>query len=229
MRTPRSRPPRRWRVRQLRTGAGPRPRLRPSPCSVPRPSSSLERDARRNIPDRLAGAPSPAQGARRVPSAVCRRGWRGTPHPVTQATATVRLPQRSAPVRVLARLGIASRGLVYLLLGWLVLSIVVGGRRHQASDKGAFQTVAAQPGGKAILLVLAVGFGCFALWAASQVLTRSARSHGAGALARRVGAAGQAVVYGFLCYLAAAFVVGAGSGSGSGDPAPLAAAVMRAP
>lgn len=132
-------------------------------------------------------------------------------------------------MRVLARLGIASRGLTYLLLGWLVLSIVVGGRRHQASDKGAFQTVAAQPGGRAILLVLAVGFGFFALWAASQAVTRSPRSHGAKALARRVGAAGQAVVYGFLCYLAAALVVGAGSGSGSGDPAPLAAAVMRAP
>lgn len=140
----------------------------------------------------------------------------------------VRAEEGSGWLRVLARLGLAARGVTYVLLGWVVLSIATGSQHHQASDQGAFQTLASQPGGKVILIVLAVGFGAFALWAAIEALTgpRSGKRHKALA---RLGSAGQAAVYGFLCYLATALVLGAGSGGGSGDPAPLTGAVMRAP
>lgn len=152
----------------------------------------------------------------------------GMEQPVTKATESALSAGRSRWLRLLAQLGLAARGVTYLLLGWLVLSIALGRQQHQASDKGAFQALASQPGGKAMLIVLSVGFGAFALWAAIRLLAPRRSPPERGSLAHRLGAAGQAVVYGFLCYLAAVLVVG-GSSGGSGDPAPLTAAVMRAP
>lgn len=68
-----------------------------------------------------------------------------------------------------ARAGLAARGLVYLLLGYLIAHIAVGGlggssTNKSASGPGVAQTVAAQPGGRALLTVLGAGLVLYAMF-----------------------------------------------------------------
>jgi Domain of Unknown Function (DUF1206) len=123
-------------------------------------------------------------------------------------------------VRRLARLGLVARGLTYLILAWFALAIAIGQPHRQASDSGAFELLAGHAWGVVLLVVMAAGFAGYAAWSLSRAASDETGT------AARVAALGQAVVYGFLCYLAAALAVGSGGGSG-GDPAPLAARAMH--
>jgi hypothetical protein len=68
-----------------------------------------------------------------------------------------------------ARAGLAARGLVYLIFSYLVARIAAGAlgqgsTAKPASGPGVAQAVAAQPGGRVVLFVLAVGLLCYALF-----------------------------------------------------------------
>lgn len=67
-----------------------------------------------------------------------------------------------------ARVGLAARAIVYLLMGWLTVLVAMGERAH-ADQRGALTAVATKPFGMAIVLVLALGFACYALWRLSEV------------------------------------------------------------
>lgn len=142
-------------------------------------------------------------------------------------------------VRGLAAAGLAARGITYLLVAWLVLKIALGQPHHQASDAGAFQTLAAHGWGVVLLLAVGAGLAGYCLWSVWRALdgfrrgrrevAQPAGNHGAERdAARGVGAGAAAVVYGFLAYLAVSLATGGGQGS-SGDPSPLAARVMQQP
>lgn len=69
----------------------------------------------------------------------------------------------------LVRVGIASRGVVFVILGYLVARIAFGAlgsasTSRPASGPGVAVTLAAQPGGEPLLFVLAVGLVLFALF-----------------------------------------------------------------
>jgi hypothetical protein len=81
--------------------------------------------------------------------------------------AAARRVARTAPAQRLLRAGLASRALVFVLLGYLVARVASGalgptGKDEPASLPGVAQALAAQPGGRAILAVLAVGLFCYA-------------------------------------------------------------------
>ena len=68
-----------------------------------------------------------------------------------------------------ARIGLGARGLVYLVLAYLVARIALGALGHVTSHKpasgpGVAQAIAAQPGGRTVLAVLAVGLLLYALF-----------------------------------------------------------------
>lgn len=68
-----------------------------------------------------------------------------------------------------ARVGLATRGVVYVLLAYLVGRIAFGGlgeggTSRSASGPGVAQTIAAQRGGRLLLVVLAAGLFLFALF-----------------------------------------------------------------
>ncbi len=60
-------------------------------------------------------------------------------------------------MQVLARLGLASRGTVWLVIGLLALQVLRGGSA-QADQTGALQAVADKPFGEVLLVVLVIGF-----------------------------------------------------------------------
>lgn len=70
----------------------------------------------------------------------------------------------SKAVEWLARLGVATRGIVYGLVGWLALlaAFHVGGTT--TDRKGAIMAIYQQPFGKFLLIVLVIGLVGYALW-----------------------------------------------------------------
>src|SRR3954469_430228 len=64
----------------------------------------------------------------------------------------------------LARAGLATRGLLYLVVALLVVQVARGHRETRADKQGALRTVVHQPLGKVLVLILAVGFAGYALW-----------------------------------------------------------------
>lgn len=98
-----------------------------------------------------------------------RRDDAGSRSAGEQAHRTARAVAGSAWGDKGARIGLASRGLVYLLLGYLVARIAFGAlgegsTSHTASGPGVAQAVAAQPGGRVVLVVLGIGLAWYAIF-----------------------------------------------------------------
>ena len=126
-------------------------------------------------------------------------------------------------VHSIARVGIASRGVVYLLLAYLAFDIARHGNAPtQTSSTGALQEIRAQSDGTALVVVLAIGLGCYALWRLLDALT-----HKRGAT-KRISSLVIAVLYFGLCAQAVRLMSGQASSNGaSSNPVPLVAKVLR--
>jgi hypothetical protein len=98
-------------------------------------------------------------------------------HNVTGAATTAGRSARSAAREVVnntwgeraVRAGIAARGIVFLFLGYLLARIAMGalggtGTGRSASGPGVAKAIAAQTGGRAVLVLLAVGLALYALF-----------------------------------------------------------------
>jgi hypothetical protein len=107
----------------------------------------------------------------------------------------------------LARWGLAARGLVYLLIGWLAIQIALGHANHQANQRGAFAELASQPLGTVLLWMLAIGLTGYALWRLAEAAFGSA-SEG-----RKTGARLKSLVRGIVYagFAASAFAFLAGN------------------
>lgn len=142
-----------------------------------------------------------------------------------QARATGRKAANSRTVSLLARLGLAARGVVYLLIGILSVQVAFGGGGggEQADRGGALQAIADQPLGLAVLWILAVGFAGLTLWKVTEALW------GGEKLIDRLLDAGRTVIYVAGCYAVVRFVVGAGSSSSDQQSRALTTEVMKFP
>ncbi|MCA1841008.1 MAG: DUF1206 domain-containing protein [Actinomycetota bacterium] len=64
----------------------------------------------------------------------------------------------------LGRFGLAARGVVYILIGWLALKIANGHPGQQADRQGALHALVSKPFGKIVLIAVAAGFIGYAAW-----------------------------------------------------------------
>jgi Domain of Unknown Function (DUF1206) len=128
---------------------------------------------------------------------------------------------------VLSRAGFVARALVYGIIGVLAFDLVIGHGGKITNQQGAFRTVAAQSFGHALLAVVAIGLGGYAVWR----LFRAALGHGresADSGLERAGAFGSGIVYGLLCVVAVQILTGPGT-SGSGNAKKTASDVFGWP
>lgn len=88
------------------------------------------------------------------------------------AEQTARDVHRSGAVDALARVGLASRGLVWFVIGLLGVSVLRGGQAR-TDQQGALRAIADRPLGEVLLVVLAVGFVGYAVWQALNVAVGS--------------------------------------------------------
>ena len=67
-----------------------------------------------------------------------------------------------------ARLGLASRAAIYLLMSILTFELAYGHTNKETDQRGALQSLSTSSFGKVLLVLLAVGFACYALWRFSE-------------------------------------------------------------
>ena len=117
----------------------------------------------------------------------------------------------SAPVRAGARAGYAVNGLVHALIGVTAISVAVG-PGGEADQSGALSELAAAPGGRLILWVIAIALFALALW---QVLHAflAGGSDAKRRWAQRLGSLARAVAYVFVGVTALTFARGSSSSS----------------
>jgi hypothetical protein len=78
-------------------------------------------------------------------------------------------PTKQEAQTAAARVGLASQGVLYIVVGLLALNIVFGDDA-QADQHGAISAVASQPFGKVLLFILTGGVAAHALWRASKAI-----------------------------------------------------------
>lgn len=123
------------------------------------------------------------------------------------------------------RFGLAMKGISYLLVAALALKVAVGGGGQAEDRQGALRTVADEPFGWALILLVGLGFGCYALWRFVQaVFDRDDEGDDAEGLAKRTGDLAKGVLYAVLAV--ATFSILAGSGGGGSQEEDKATAVV---
>lgn len=127
-------------------------------------------------------------------------------------------------------MGIASRGVIHLLLAYLAFDVARHGRAPaQTSSTGALEELSGRPGGTGLLVVLAAGLGCYAAWRLFDAMV------GTGAAAQRIASLSVGVIYVGLCVRAVTLVGGhpgrrsPWSGGVAGNPQPWVATTMHWP
>ncbi|HEY1177308.1 MAG TPA: DUF1206 domain-containing protein [Phytomonospora sp.] len=70
----------------------------------------------------------------------------------------------------LAKVGFASRGVLYLLMGVLALGIAFGSTSQKADKSGALHVVAATPFGAVLLWVMAIGLTALTIWQVADAI-----------------------------------------------------------
>jgi hypothetical protein len=130
----------------------------------------------------------------------------------------------SRTLTLLTRLGFAARGLLYLVIGFLVI------RTGRTEDPAGALSVVAEGGGRTLLYLIIAGFLAYGLWRLSDAAFNIERHEpGTKGLAERAGAAASGVVHLFLAWQAVRIVQSAGGASGGGGTQERAQTALQLP
>jgi Domain of Unknown Function (DUF1206) len=128
--------------------------------------------------------------------------------------SAARRAARSPAMAVLARAGLAARGVMYVLVGIIAVQIALGGSRQQADRDGAVRLVARTPFGSVILWLLVAGFAGMTLWRLSEALWGAA-GEGGSKTSKRLANLARAIFYAVVTYGVLKFALGIGAPSSS--------------
>jgi hypothetical protein len=79
---------------------------------------------------------------------------------------------RSGALNMFARLGLAARGIAYIVIGVIALMLAFGVARHEPDRAGAIEAIADKPFGYLLLWILVIGFLGLAVWRFVQAAVR---------------------------------------------------------
>jgi uncharacterized protein DUF1206 len=148
--------------------------------------------------------------------------------PVREAQASGEKVARSRGFEWLARAGFVARGLIYGIIGILAIKLAVGAGGTTTNQQGALKTIAHQPFGKVLLILVAIGLGGYALWRLLHALLGHGPEDSDSAF-DRLAAFGSGIVYACLCVIAVEILLGSGSSGGSGNAQKTTAGVFGWP
>jgi hypothetical protein len=127
------------------------------------------------------------------------------PNPA-MALTTVRRATRTAgnsgALRILTRLGLAGYGVLHLAVAWLALQLATGHPAAEGDQSGAFQVLAAQPLGRVLVWIIAIGLVAMAVWQLFEAATGHTDEDGVRRIAERLVSASRTVIYAALAWTA---------------------------
>ncbi len=128
-------------------------------------------------------------------------------------------------LELLERLGYVVRGTLYAVMGLLALGIALGIGAGKATDlSGSLVFLAANPFGKLVLVVTAVGLSAYSLWGFTRAIYDPLhRGKGAGGYAARLGFVSSAVSYAAIVLFSLQLLFGAAATSGNSNKTTIAA------
>jgi Domain of Unknown Function (DUF1206) len=119
-------------------------------------------------------------------------------------------------VEKIARIGLVAQGVSFALVAVLAIQLALGEGGKATDRQGALRTLAQHGIGRAILIALAFGFGCYAIWRLFEAaFGHKLESYKDEGIWKRVSALGKAVLYGALCAAAVSILIGEDTGSGN--------------
>ena len=142
----------------------------------------------------------------------------GSRAPIDRAEAKGEDFAHSRTFEWLARAGLVARGVIYAVVGILAIKLALGDGGKTTNQNGALDTIAKQPFGKALLILMAIGLAGYAIWR----LLRAAIGHGPESsddTKDRIAGFASGIAYGALCITAVSILLGSGGSSGSPDKA----------
>jgi len=143
----------------------------------------------------------------------------------TQPTRALRSAARNGEgwYAALARAGIVTKGISFGIVGILAIEVAAGSGGETTSREGALKTLAGEPFGKLLLILLAIGFAGYAAWRFIQALAVDEDGDdgkdAAKTWAKRAGYAGRGLVYAALTFSTVKIVAGAGEQKSQSDKA----------
>jgi fumarate reductase subunit D len=135
---------------------------------------------------------------------------------------------RSRGFEWLARSGFVARGLIYGIIGILAIEVALGVGGTTTNQQGALKTIANQPFGKVLLILVAIGLAGYALWRLLHALLGHGPEKSDSGF-ERVAGLGSGIVYAGLCAIAVEILLGSGSSGGSGNTSKTTAGIFGWP
>src|SRR5690349_9277071 len=131
----------------------------------------------------------------------------------------------------LARLGYAVRGLLYGVVGLLALTLALGHGGATTDKNGALATIAGQPFGKFLLVLIVIGLIGYSLWGFIRaIIDPLGRGTDPKGIAQRIGYVISGLSYGALILPTVGLITGSGNGGGGGSgPQDWTAKLMEQP
>lgn len=130
----------------------------------------------------------------------------------------------------LARVGYASRGVIYIIIGGLAVALARQTGGATTDSRGALGRIAEQPLGSVALVVIAAGLAGYAVWRLIEaVMNPEHLPNDPKGIIKRVGYAGRGLIYVGLAIAAFRMASGRSSGGGSGGADDWTARVMSLP
>ena len=131
-----------------------------------------------------------------------------------RANRTARSAASSRWMTVLARLGYAAKGIVYLIIGWLAVQLAIGAGGKTTDQRGALQTIYEKPYGKLLLALVVIGLLGFAIWCFLQAwFDTEGKGSDIKGIIGRIGYAVTGVTYAILAFGAFQLIAGTGTSS----------------
>ncbi|MEU8438159.1 DUF1206 domain-containing protein [Streptomyces sp. NPDC029216] len=127
-----------------------------------------------------------------------------------------RAREAHAAVVAAARCGLATRGVLYVLVGLLALRIAFGRTEEAADRTGALTLLAGQPVGRVLVWAVGIGLVAMALWRLSEAVFGAAGPDGHKPT-KRVAAAARTLFYAVVAFSALSFAAGRGGGRSSDE------------
>lgn len=115
----------------------------------------------------------------------------------------------------LGRFGLASRGVLYIVLAYLAVRVAFGRGNQETDRQGALHAIAREPFGKFLLVVLALGFASYAIWQLTKAALGGSARAGSDKPAKRGVALVKGLSYGLFCFTTAALAAGSSKSHGS--------------